>query len=70
MNCAGNADPGRCAITASTGTILCGGGLSAPTGSRLLAIALEDLLGVIEQPNIPGTVNEHPTLAWLPVCGR
>jgi 4-alpha-glucanotransferase len=32
----------------------------ARTKSRLLAISLEDLLGVIEQPNIPGTVNEHP----------
>jgi 4-alpha-glucanotransferase len=32
----------------------------AGTKSRLLAISLEDLLGVIEQPNIPGTVNEHP----------
>ena len=30
------------------------------TKSRLLAISLEDLLGVIDQPNIPGTVNEHP----------
>ena len=30
------------------------------TKSRLLAISLEDLLGVVEQPNIPGTVNEHP----------
>jgi len=30
------------------------------TRSRLLAISLEDLLGVIDQPNIPGTVNEHP----------
>ncbi|TMJ50720.1 MAG: 4-alpha-glucanotransferase [Alphaproteobacteria bacterium] len=29
------------------------------TKSRLLAISLEDLLGVVEQPNIPGTVNEH-----------
>ena len=28
--------------------------------SRLLAISLEDLLGVTDQPNIPGTVNEHP----------
>jgi len=39
------------------------------TRSRLLAIALEDLLGVIDQPNIPGTVNEHPN--WrqrLPVA--
>jgi 4-alpha-glucanotransferase len=25
-----------------------------------LAVALEDLLGVADQPNIPGTVNEHP----------
>jgi 4-alpha-glucanotransferase len=32
----------------------------ARTRSRLLTISLEDLLGVIDQPNIPGTVNEHP----------
>lgn len=32
----------------------------ARTRSRLLAIALEDLLGVADQPNIPGTTNEHP----------
>jgi len=41
----------------------------ARTRSRLLAIALEDLLGVTDQPNIPGTVNEHPN--WrrrLPVA--
>jgi 4-alpha-glucanotransferase len=30
------------------------------TKSRLLAISLEDLLGMTDQPNIPGTVNEHP----------
>ncbi|RJF75105.1 4-alpha-glucanotransferase [Rhodopseudomonas palustris] len=30
------------------------------TPSRLLAISLEDLLGVIDQPNVPGTVYEHP----------
>jgi 4-alpha-glucanotransferase len=35
-------------------------GFLARTRSRLLAISLEDLLGVIEQPNIPGTVDEHP----------
>jgi 4-alpha-glucanotransferase len=35
-------------------------GFLAQTKSRLLAISLEDLLGVIDQPNIPGTVNEHP----------
>jgi 4-alpha-glucanotransferase len=32
----------------------------AQTRSRLLAISLEDLLGVIDQPNIPGTIDEHP----------
>lgn len=31
----------------------------ARTKSRLLAVSLEDLLGMIDQPNIPGTVNEH-----------
>jgi 4-alpha-glucanotransferase len=35
-------------------------GFLSRTRSRLLAISLEDLLGVIDQPNIPGTVNEHP----------
>jgi 4-alpha-glucanotransferase len=34
--------------------------LLSRTKSRLLAISLEDLLGVIDQPNIPGTVDEHP----------
>jgi 4-alpha-glucanotransferase len=41
----------------------------AGTPSRLMAISLEDLLGVVDQPNIPGTVNEHPN--WrqrLPVA--
>jgi 4-alpha-glucanotransferase len=44
-------------------------GFLARTPSRLLAISLEDLLGVIDQPNIPGTVDEHPN--WrqrLPVA--
>jgi 4-alpha-glucanotransferase len=36
------------------------GSFLARTKSRLLSISLEDLLGVIDQPNIPGTVNEHP----------
>ena len=35
-------------------------GFLARTKSRLLAISLDDLLGVVDQPNIPGTVNEHP----------
>jgi 4-alpha-glucanotransferase len=35
-------------------------GFIARTPSRLMAISLEDLLGVVDQPNIPGTVDEHP----------
>jgi 4-alpha-glucanotransferase len=41
----------------------------ARTRSRLMVLSLEDLLGVIDQPNIPGTVDEHPN--WrqrLPVA--
>ncbi|MBI5317963.1 4-alpha-glucanotransferase [Bradyrhizobium sp.] len=41
----------------------------ARTRSRLMAIALEDLLGLQEQPNIPGTIDQHPN--WrrrLPLC--
>lgn len=39
------------------------------TRSRLLAISLEDLLRVADQPNIPGTIDQHPN--WrrrLPVA--
>jgi 4-alpha-glucanotransferase len=32
----------------------------ARTPSRLLVVAMEDLLGVLDQPNVPGTVHEHP----------
>jgi 4-alpha-glucanotransferase len=32
----------------------------ARTRTRLLAIAMEDLLRVTDQPNIPGTIDEHP----------
>lgn len=32
----------------------------AQTKSRILCVSLEDLLGVQEQPNVPGTVDEHP----------
>ena len=35
-------------------------GFLARTRSRLLAVSLEDLLGVVDQPNIPGTIDEHP----------
>jgi 4-alpha-glucanotransferase len=32
----------------------------AATPTRLLSIAVEDVLGVKDQPNVPGTINEHP----------
>ncbi len=44
-------------------------GFLSGTPSRLLAVSMEDLLGVIDQPNIPGTIDEHPN--WrqrLPVA--
>ncbi|WP_309085205.1 4-alpha-glucanotransferase [Chelativorans sp.] len=34
--------------------------LVASSPSRLVAAQMEDLLGLTEQPNIPGTVSEHP----------
>lgn len=43
--------------------------LVARSPARLVAVQLEDLLGVVEQTNIPGTVQEHPN--WrrrLPVA--
>ena len=30
------------------------------TPSRLVAVALDDIVGAVEQPNIPGTTDEHP----------
>jgi 4-alpha-glucanotransferase len=41
----------------------------ADTPSRLLVISMEDVLGVRDQVNLPGTTNEHPN--WrrrLPVA--
>jgi 4-alpha-glucanotransferase len=41
----------------------------ARTPSRLFVVAMEDVLGVVDQPNVPGTVHEHPN--WrrrLPVA--
>src|SRR5690606_8195697 len=35
-------------------------GFLAATPSRLVGLQAEDLLGLIEQPNLPGTVYDHP----------
>jgi 4-alpha-glucanotransferase len=45
-------------------------GFLAATGSALVAVQAEDVLGVTEQTNLPGTIDEHPN--WrrkLPVSG-
>jgi 4-alpha-glucanotransferase len=34
--------------------------LLGDTPSKLVVVAIEDLLGIADQPNIPGTVEEHP----------
>jgi 4-alpha-glucanotransferase len=41
----------------------------AATPSRLVTIALDDVLGVLDQVNVPGTTDQHPN--WrrkLPVA--
>ena len=35
----------------------------AATPSRLVVVSIEDVLGVLDQPNLPGTIDEHPELA-------
>ena len=32
----------------------------AATPSRLVVVSIEDVLGMLDQPNLPGTVDEHP----------
>ena len=32
----------------------------AATPARLVAVQIEDILGLVEQPNLPGTVYDHP----------
>ncbi len=39
----------------------------AQTPSRLIAVQIEDLLGRVEQPNLPGTVDQHPN--WRRMVG-
>ena len=38
-------------------------GALAGAGSDLVVATLEDALGVVERPNLPGTVDQHPN--WL-----
>lgn len=32
----------------------------ATTPTRLLVVSMEDAIGIVDQPNVPGTVDEHP----------
>ncbi len=32
----------------------------ARTPARLLVVSMEDVLGIVDQPNVPGTVDQHP----------
>jgi 4-alpha-glucanotransferase len=38
----------------------------ARTPSALALVSLEDMLGIEEQPNLPGTITEHPN--WRRRC--
>jgi 4-alpha-glucanotransferase len=41
----------------------------ADTPSRLLIVSMEDILGLRDQVNLPGTTHEHPNWRWrLPVA--
>jgi 4-alpha-glucanotransferase len=76
----GETDDERGTARALLRTALSDRGLGAPdvvsvakylggTPSRLLVISMEDVLGVVEQVNVPGTIDEHPN--WrrrLPVA--
>ena len=39
----------------------------ADAPSRLIAVQIEDILGRVEQPNLPGTIHDHPN--WRRVLG-
>ena len=60
LACAGDAGRRAAASRHRPQRSLFGGEFLARTKSRLLAVSLEDLLGVVDQPNIPGTIDEHP----------
>jgi len=47
---AGTRDGGLCELT----------GFLARSRARLVALQIEDLLGEVEQPNLPGTIHDHP----------
>ena len=57
---AADLDPGAPSPEAGDATVVAVHALLADGGSALLAIQLEDAMGVVEQQNLPGTIDEHP----------
>ena len=53
-------DPGAPPHDADEATVVAVHALLAGAASALLAVSLDDALGVVEQQNLPGTVDEHP----------
>ena len=53
-------DPAAPPPQADDATVVAVHALLAGAGSELLAVQLDDALGVVEQQNLPGTIDEHP----------
>lgn len=53
-------DPGAPPPEAGDATVVAVHALLAGAGSALLAVQLDDAMGVVEQQNLPGTIDEHP----------
>ena len=53
-------DPAAPPLEADDATVVAVHALLAGAASSLLAVALDDALGVFEQQNLPGTIHEHP----------
>lgn len=53
-------DPGAPPPEAGDATVVAVHALLAGAGSALLAVQLDDAMGIAEQQNLPGTIDEHP----------
>ena len=53
-------DPVAPPLEADDATVVAVHALLAGAGSSLLAVQLDDALGIVEQQNLPGTIDEHP----------
>ena len=53
-------DPVAPPLEADDATVVAVHAVLAGAGSELLAVQLDDALGIVEQQNLPGTIDEHP----------